>query len=122
MKTDSNGRVSMSKREVAAAFRNAAKLLDKHGWVKGEMGSNNKGFCAMGALDNLLGIGNIWAVKNFSANVTPGSLLSKLSDSRRATMVSYAIIRFNDRETTTKKDVQRFFRALARDLEHGGVL
>lgn len=119
--------LKLSKREMASAFRNAANALDKYGWRSGAMGSKSTKFCAMGALNHILGFEFGPKYTNNFTDVHPSlnGLLSKLCGQLRTTCsVEDIIIGFNDGQPLHKGKVavQKFFRTLARGLEHGGVL
>lgn len=91
----------MTKRQAAKLMREAAKLLDAHGWRKGKYGDCEEGFCLVGALNKAgitLGVirPSLWALFNMSP------------------------FNWNDAPGRTKEEVTGLLRRRARELEHGG--
>ncbi len=94
----------ISKRALAAAYRQAANLIAEHGWVQGRFGNQEVGYCALGAL---------YKVGHDGGERIATTPLKKLSG------LGYNLPNWNDQSGTTKQDVIRAFRKAAAKLEHG---
>ena len=94
--------IPQSKRAWARILRGAANLIEEKGWIKNDYGNAYKGYCVLGALDQVTG-------EEFSR-------LNKVLGIKHNPAV------WNDRKKRTKEDVLKLFRSRARDLEHGGEL
>ncbi len=120
--------LKLSKREMAKAFRGAIKVLDTYGWKQGAMGTTSNKFCAMGAVNHLLGFNfDAKYAANFNQTPAENGLLHELNGYHdKYGSIEGAIIAYNDglalNAQDGKKAVQKFFRKLAYGLEHGGVL
>jgi hypothetical protein len=104
-----------SKRNAAKILRTAAKLIDVHGFTKGQFGHEKCGFCTLGALNNVAG-GSIPRSNDWI--LARAALYAFVSQTRGTSSVVF----FNDDPKTTKRDVTKFLRGTARALEHGLVV
>jgi hypothetical protein len=143
MKTikDSGGYVIghiFNKRELAAKFRAAANAIDKFGHIQYAMGSEGRGFCAVGALSHVMGYTDhlsVFSEPQFSYDVPADGCLFDELHKRGLPLTGYSgpatninrIIHFNDNYsgdngTDPAANVKGAFRAIARRLEHGESL
>lgn len=125
---------TVSKRLAAKIYRETANNLDKYGHVKNRWGNENAGFCAMGSFGhvcNKLGAdaGDVRRVtggpffRNALWSLTPveSAVLEKYGFKERAGGDGGGDLEtFNDHPDTTKRDVQKVMRQIAKAIEHGG--
>lgn len=105
----------MNKREMAANYRKAAKLVD-NGWVQCQFAADLDGeprFCATGAV-SYAASGKCGCGTKFRDTAVEWRVMKKLFKWERG------LISFNDTIGRTAKEVSRVLRAVARALEHGG--
>lgn len=94
------------KEAAAALLRDAVAAIQKYGWVKGWSGSEDCGFCAIGAL--------------YYAAQHRGTAPYLLARKTMVSVIGGCIAHFNDRPRRTKPDgVLRAMRKAARQLEGG---
>ena len=124
-----------NKRELAAKFRAAAKAIDKFGHIKHSMGTESRGFCAVGALSHIMGSTDglsVFSEPQFQEPVAGNGCLFDELAKRGLPGSAYAralpnivrLINFNDSwsggsPSESAKNVKGAFRAIARRLEHG---
>ncbi len=106
---------AVTKRNVATFLRQAALKIEKHGHIKGSYGYKEIGYCATGALG--FG-GSISRLGSVAANAAGDQLARELNLS----VGCVHLPSFNDRESTTAKDVTSLFRRAARAIEHGAAM
>lgn len=117
-----------TKRGVAKALREAAKLLNEKNWAKGYWtymdGNGTACYCAGGALckalhgvtpDGLVGTRQQGSYCEFS------NLIDRLGE-HYPPRPGYSVTWFNDQVALNVGDVQRWMRSTANKLEHGGAL
>lgn len=111
---------------TASVLREAANNLDTYGWIKGSYGGTDGGFCAMGSIGHILsknGIKDCYdghPVSLFLSTKFPGIIAKASQAVKPGTLTAKSIIDFNDHIAGSKQVVQKFFRTLARAVEHGG--
>lgn len=107
---------------TAKVYRDAADVLDAHGWIQGEEGSVETGFCLYGALRHAVGAteeelaAHTWVGGDFLERVT-------LDSPRRFAMEkAWKVLRlhlrtnpaaWNDSMPRSRKDVTSMLRSLA---------
>ncbi len=107
-----------SLRWAASVWRQAAKALDSTGWIQGMAGGPEAGgYCAIGVIGrHLQETAPISAViRPAAASNLPSNIAGVILD-RPCGGVSI----LNDAPGMTKERVQRYMRAVAWSLEHGG--
>lgn len=101
-----------SKRKAAQILRTAAKKIETHGWIRGRLGNEGVGFCAVGAIyhsspgRNLSGEDDNWDLAHTALEL----------------MLNGDVVRFNDRIAASAESVTSAMRRTARALEHGMVV
>jgi hypothetical protein len=136
----------MNKKQLATLFRQTAANIEKYGWVKGEYGDQHFGFCAVGSLafsagtdPDSLGETSAFEVESGTyikiqspvpihcSKATARKVLGvkTLKGNLKQVANTFSFITFNDSRPDGEegqKQVTKFFRGLARHLEHGGDL
>jgi hypothetical protein len=116
-----------SKRSVAKALRDTARVIEKYGFVKYVFGNENSGFCTLGAMRHavpfrcdLPGEYDRSSDFRFVVRKQIQVALHKAfnTDSPNVTHIPTN----NDRDGTTRDDILRALRREAAALEHGGEL
>ena len=101
-----------NKRTAAQVLRNAANLIDEFGWIQGNAGNREVGFCAIGALSEVC-VGDNYGLAKAAV------VLANDLDSHSRDHDGQAIVEFNDGVAMSLRDVTSAFRVAARALEHG---
>lgn len=118
----------VSKRRKAAAYRDTAAFLNEKNWCQStiHLSSNSNPFyygddkfCAVGAM-NMVTFSVPWACSSEVGSQPFRDREAERQVLRRRGGVFGALVTFNDRPSTTVKDVQKALRRIARHLEHGG--
>ncbi len=112
-----------TKRGLAKVYRQAANLIDQNGLCKGMLHNAEGEYCMSGALFETLGIlshgrNGLVDFKKHLSNLTDFDFVFLTL----ATYLNTPIVAYNDRPSTSKKDVVSSLRKCARALEHGASI
>lgn len=94
----------MSREDIAEVFERAAVAIEKHGWIKGKLGSPSQGFCIIGAV-------RFADEGGFGAELFMTKEVSAPKDDLDGFGRSW--VEWNDAEARTKEDVTDKLKSLA---------
>lgn len=98
--------------KIARLLDAAAERIESHGWIRGEYGNEEVGYCTLGALtaaiNDVKGVGR---ATMFPAQVALQNDIDKTSGGQH-----YSIVGWNDSRNARKDRVVRKLRKVARNL------
>lgn len=94
--------------------RNAAKMIEKHGWIQGALGSHASGFCIAGAVAAV----TTPAIQNgFDSNIRQKTFDEFTKWLRELESMNLFIPEWNDKEGRTKEEVLLYMNKFADEMD-----